>query len=421
MNYTFNNKYLLTLTVRDDGSSRFSKENRWGIFPSAAFAWKLKEESFLKNVNVISDLKLRLGWGGSGQQDIGSYYPYQAQYATSSDGSYYQIEGDYSPTLRPNPYDPNIKWEETTTKNLGLDFGLFNDRITGSLELYNRKTKDLLNQVTIPTGSNFSNTLYTNVGSLENNGVEVSLNLVPLSQKDMSLNLGFNLTYNKNKVTKLLMSDDPKFLGVLYGDGMTGQKQVTRVGYPAYSFFVNQQVYYTNGYPIEGLYVDLSGKGGNVNGDNADKYIFHNPAPDYTLGFSARFNYKNFDISASSRANIGNYVYNQVAAGASYDQMFQLNYWKNFTKLLSDTKFVKRQFTSDYFVENASFFKIDNISAGYKFSNIYQKFDVRVSLTVQNVLTVTNYSGLDPEVSGGIDNNFYPRPRTYIVGLSVNF
>ncbi len=420
INYTFNEKYLLTFTIRDDGSSRFSKENRWGIFPSAAFAWKIKEESFLKNVSFISDLKLRLGWGVTGQQDIGSYYPYQAQYITSADGAYYLIEGEYSPTLRPNPYDPDIKWEETTTKNIGLDFGFFNDRFTGSVELYNRTTKDLLNQVTIPNGSNFSNTLYTNVGSLENKGVEVSLNLIPISQKNMSLNLGFNLTYNKNEVTKLLLSDDPKFIGILYGDGFTGQKQVTRVGYPAYSFFVNQQIYDANGSPIEGLYTDISGKGGVVNGDNEDKYIYHKPAPDYLLGFSARYNYKRFDISASARASIGNYVYNQVAASTSYDQMFQLNYWKNSPTYLTDTKFVKRQFTSDYFVENASFFKIDNISAGYRFSNVINKFDVRLSFTVQNVLTATKYSGLDPEVSGGIDNNFYPRPRTFIIGLSIN-
>ncbi len=277
---------------------------------------------------------------------------------------------DYLPTLRPNAYDPGIKWEETTTQNIGLDFGFLNDRITGSIDLYKRVTDNLLNTVTIPSGSNFSNTLFTNVGSLENKGVEFQLNLIPISKNDMSLTIGFNLTYNENKITKLLLTDDPNYIGVLYGDAFTGQKQVTRVGYPAYSYFLNKQVYDATGNPIEGLYVDLSGQGGTVNGDNADKYIYHNPVADYLIGFSARFDYKNFDLSASSRASIGNYVYNQVAAGASYDQMYQIGYWKNFTKHLSDTKFVKRQFTSDYFVENASFFKLDNISAGYTFDNI---------------------------------------------------
>jgi TonB-linked SusC/RagA family outer membrane protein len=421
LNYTLMNRYLLTFTVRDDGSSRFAKGNQWGLFPSAAFAWKIKDESFLKDVSLISDLKLRLGWGVTGQQDIGNDYPAQARYMISSPGSYYPIGGVFLPTLRPSAYDPDIKWEETTTQNLGLDFGFMKDRLTGSIDIYKRVTNNLLNTVTIPSGSNFSNTLLTNVGSLENKGAEFSLNLTPISKKDMYLTIGINGTYNVNKITRLLISDDPKYIGILYGDAFTGQKQVTRVGYPAYSFFLNKQVYDANGNPIEGLYVDLSGKGGTVNGNNADKYIYHNPAPDFLLGLSARFTYKNLDVSASARGSFGNYVYNQVAAGASYDQVYQIGYFRNFATYLSDTKFVKRQFTSDYFVENASFFKLDNLSAGYKFDNIYKKLNARVSLTVQNLLTITKYKGLDPEVSGGVDNNFYPRPRTIMLGISLSY
>ncbi|MGD9558705.1 MAG: SusC/RagA family TonB-linked outer membrane protein, partial [Mangrovibacterium sp.] len=422
LNYTLMERYLLTFTLRDDGSSRFLKGNRWGLFPSVALAWKLKEEGFLRNSDIISDLKLRLGYGQTGQQDIvGNDYPAQASYILSSPGSYYQIGGQFIPTLRPNAYDPDIKWETTTTYNIGLDFGFLKNRIAGSVDVYQRKTEDLLNTVTIPSGSNFSNTLTTNVGSLENKGVEVSLNLVPLSTKDMSLDLGLNLTYNKNEITKLLLNDDPDYIGILYGDGMTGQKQVTRVGHPAYSFFMNKQVYDQNGMPVEGLYVDLSGKGGTVNGDNEDKYIYKNPAPDFLLGFSTRFTYKNFDLSASARASIGNYVYNQVAAGASYDQMWQIGYWKNFTRQLNNTQFVKRQFTSDYFVENASFFKLDNVSAGYRFEHLTDKLSARVSFTVQNVLTITKYNGMDPEVSGGIDNNFYPRPRIFTLGVNLTY
>lgn len=421
MNYTFMDKYLFTATIRDDGSSRFVGKNQWGLFPAAAFAWKMKDEAFLKDVQVVSNMKLRLGWGVTGQQDIGSDYPAQSVFITSSPGSYYYIDGEYIPTIRPSAYDPNIKWEETTTQNIGLDFGFFNDRISGSLDVYKRETKDLLNLVPIPTGSNNSNRLNTNVGSLENRGVELSVNVRPISKKDMSLELGFNVTYNKNEITKLLMSDDPNFIGILEGDAFTGIKQVVKVGYPAHSFFLNKQVYDANGNPIEGLYVDLSGLGGAVNGNNADRYISKSPSPDYLLGFSARFTYKNFDFSGSTRASIGNYVYNLVAAGASYDQMYQLNYWKNFTKQLDETKFVKRQFTSDHFVENASFFKIDNVSAGYNFDNFYGKTSARISFTVQNVLTITKYSGLDPEVSGGIDNNFYPRPRTFMLGFGLKF
>ncbi len=421
VNYTLMDRYLVTVTLREDGSSRFAKANRWGTFPSVALAWKIKDESFLKNVKAVSDLKLRLGWGITGQQDVGNDYPAQALYREASEGSYYPIGGVFLPTLRPDAYDPDIKWEETTTMNIGLDFAFVNDRITGSIDLYKRVTDDLLNSVTVPSGSNFSNTLLTNVGSLENNGAELSLNFIPVSNNDMTLTLGFNATYNKNEITRLLLTDDPDYLGILYGDAFTGQKQVTRVGFPAYSYFVNRQVYDADGKPIEGLYVDESGEGGVVNGDNADKNIYHNPVADFLLGLSARFEYKNFDLSASARASIGNYVYNQVAAGASYDQMQQIGYWKNFTRALAETDFVKRQFTSDYFVENASFIKLDNVSAGYRFDNLFGAVGARVSFTVQNALIVTKYSGLDPEVNGGIDNNFYPRPRTFMLGIGLTF
>ncbi len=421
VNYVLKEKYFLTATVREDGSSRFAEENRWGLFPSLALAWKIKSESFLKDVSSITDLKLRLGWGITGQQDIGNDYPAQAVYREASQGSYYPIGGQFLPTLRPNAYDPDIKWEETTTLNAGLDFAFVADRITGSLDVYKRITNDMLNTVTIPSGSNFSNTLLTNVGSMVNRGIELSLNVIPVSTSDMSLTIGFNATYNQNEVTKLLITDDPNYIGVTYGTSFEGVRQVTRVGYPVRSFFVNKQVYDDNGNPVEGLYVDLSGEGGVVNGDNADKYIYHSPAPDWLIGLSARYEYKNFDLSASARGSIGNYVLNNVASGASYDQLYQIGYFKNFTKALAETNFVKRQFTSDYFVENASFLKLDNISAGYRFDNLFGAVGARLSFTVQNALILTQYSGLDPEVSGGFDSNFYPRPRTYIVGLGLTF
>lgn len=421
VNYTLMDRYLVTVTVREDGSSRFTEDNRWGLFPSVALAWKINDEDFLRNVKAVTNLKLRLGWGVTGQQDIGNDYPGQAVYRVALQGNYYPIDGEFLPTLRPDAYDPHIKWEETTTLNAGLDFGFAADRITGSFDIYKRVTDDLLNTVTISSGSNFSNTLLTNVGSLKNTGAELSLNVIPVSTTDMTLTLGFNATYNKNEITKLLITDDPNYIGILYGGGMTGTFQVTRVGYPAKSFFVNRQVYDADGNPMEGLYVDLSGEGGVVNGDNADKYIYHNPVPDYLFGLTARFGYKNFDLSASARASIGNYVYNQVAAGSSYDQMQQIGYWRNFPKYLSETQFVKRQFTSDYFVENASFLKLDNISAGYRFDNLFGAVGARVSFTVQNAFTITKYSGLDPEVDGGVDNNFYPRPRTYMIGIGLTY
>jgi iron complex outermembrane receptor protein len=426
-NYTLNNKYLLTFTLRDDGSSRFSPSNRWGLFPSAALAWKIKDENFLKNVNWLSELKLRLGWGVTGQQDIsGNYYPYQAVYQSSVDGYYYYFDGQYIPTIRPNAYDPNIKWEQTTTKNIGLDFGFLNGRLTGSLDYYFRQTDNLIETITIPTGSNFSNTLTTNVGSLQNQGLELALNAVAVATKDFSLNIGFNASYNQNKITKLLSTNDPNYIGILYGSGMTGTNQVSRVGYAAYSFFVNKQVYDANGNPIEGLYVDLTGNGGTVSGNNADKYIDHNPAPVVLMGLSFRATYKNWDASCSNRISLGNYVYNMVAAGASYDQMYQIGYWKNMPTQLSQTNFVKRQFSSDYFVQDASFFKMDNLSIGYEFKNLPKKMSAHVGFTVQNVFTVTPYKGLDPEVpvngsTPGIDNNFYPRARSFVLGVRISY
>jgi hypothetical protein len=247
------------------------------------------------------------------------------------------------------------------------------------------------------------------VGSLENKGAEITLNLVPISKQDMYLSVGFNVGYNVNEITKLNFTDDPNY-AIYYGDAFTGQKQITKVGYPAKSFFVNQQVYDANGNPIEGLYVDLSGQGGT-----------HNPAPDDLMGLSLRFTYKDFDFSGSSRASIGNYVFNGLASGASYDQMYTNGYWSNEPTFLSKTNFVKRQQTSDYFLENASFFKLDNLSAGYKFENVISKLNARISFTVQNVLTVTKYTGLDPEVSSGIDGNTYPRPRTFMLGISLSY
>jgi len=422
LNYTLMDKYMVTLTLRDDGSSRFAKANRWGLFPSAALAWKIKNESFLSDIKALTELKLRFGWGMTGQQNIqDNDYPAQAQYLISLSGYSYQFGNTFYQTLRPSAYDENIKWESTTTQNIGLDFGFMENRITGSFDIYKRVTDDLLSRISIPNGSNFSNVLLTNVGSLENKGAELALNLIPISQDDQQLSIGFNVAYNKNKITKLLRTDDPNYIGVATGGGIFGGNcQIQQVGSPANSFFVNKQVYDENGNPVEGVYVDLSGQGGAINGIDKNKYTYKKPAPDYLMGLSARYSYKNFDVAASSRISIGNYVYNAVASGASYDIRYALGYWANAPKYLENTKFVTRQPYSDYFVQNASFFKLDNLSAGYRFENIAKKFSARLSLTIQNVFTITKYEGLDPEVDGGVDNNFYPRPRTFILGLNVS-
>ncbi|MDP2115361.1 MAG: TonB-dependent receptor [Bacteroidota bacterium] len=422
LNYSIMDRYLFTFTLRDDGSSRFAEDNRWGLFPAAAFAWKMNEEAFLKNVTAVSDLKLRLGWGITGQQDIGNDYPYLPVYRGSTATAQYQFGDTFYNTLRPNPYDRNIKWEETTTYNIGLDFGFMNNRISGSIDAYQRDTKDLLNFIPIAAGSNFSNFLTTNVGNLVNKGVELTLNAQVVSTKDWSWNVGFNAAYNENKITKLTKTDDPNYPGVdvgLIGGGVGNFIQNQRVGYPANSFFVFQQVYGSNGMPIEGLYVDRTGNGGTVTSNNLNKYHYKKPAPDVTLGINSRVAYKQFDFSFSGRANIGNYVYNNVASGALYSTVYnQSGFFNNIPRQSENAKFTNTQYFSDFYIENASFFKMDNMSAGYNFENFLK---ARLSLTVQNAFTITKYKGLDPEVDGGIDNNFYPRPRVFVLGVNLTF
>ncbi len=422
LNYTLLDRYLLTVTIRDDGSSRFSEANRWGLFPAAALAWKIKDESFLKNVNAVSDLKLRLGWGVTGQQDVGSDFPYLPVYRESTATAQYQFGNAFIKTLRPNPYDANIKWEQTTTYNLGLDFGFLKNRLTGSIDAYKRETKDLLNFIPIAAGSNFSNFLTTNVGNLENKGVEFSVNALIISKKDLTWNFGFNAAYNENMITKLTLTDDPNYPGVDVGGiggGVGNFIQNQRVGYPRNSFNVFQQVYGSNGMPIEGLYVDRTGSGGTVTSNNLNKYHYKKPAPDWTLGVNSRFTYKQMDFSFSGRANIGNYVYNNVASGALYSTVYnQSGFYNNIAKQINNAKFTNTQYFSDLYVENASFFKMDNMSVGYNFD---QYVKTRLSFTVQNAFKVTKYKGLDPEVSNGIDNNFYPRPRVFVLGVNLTF
>lgn len=427
-NYSLMDKYLLTATVRYDGSSRFASENRWGLFPAFAFAWKLNNEGFLADVDAISNLKLRLGWGVTGQQNIpGGFYPYIPTYTASQQGTYYQFGNTFYSTLRPDAYDKNLQWEETTTQNVALDFGFMDDKITGSVDLYKRTTDNLINEVPIAAGTNFSNFLVTNVGSLENKGFEANLTVRPISTSDMSLEISTNFTYNVNEITKLTMVDDPTYVGYDAGGiagGVGNNVQINSIGQSANTFFLFQQVYGADGMPIQGLYVDRSGKGGTVSGNNLNKYYVHNPAPQYLIGLSSRLNYKQFDFSFSGRFNIGNYVYNNNASNiALYQNVYnQSGYASNILTAVENTEFETAQYWSDLYLENASFFRMDNISFGYSFDQLFtEKLNGRVSLGVDNAFVITNYTGLDPEVAGGIDNNIYPRPRTFIFGVSLNF
>jgi len=431
LNYTFNGKYLLTATLRNDGSSRFAGANRWGLFPSVALAWRMKDESFLSKIDAISEFKLRVGYGQTGQQDIGAdYYPYLATYQVSDAQTQYQLgyNGDGSRrffnTQRPNPYDPNIRWETTTTINVGVDFGLFDDKITGSVEVFQRDTKDLLNNVRIPNGSNFSNFLTTNVGSMENQGVELTLSARAIAKKDFTLHVGANFTAINNKITKLNLTNDPNFIGNFTGGvGVASNIQNNQVGFPVRSFFPYQQVYTTAGQPIEGLYADRSGEPGAVFGNNRNRYRYRRPEPDFLIGINSRGNYKKFDFSLSGRLSIGNYVYNNVESGrAFYNGVFDLGHFRNTLNTINEAAFTTQQLLSDYYISNGSFFRMDNMSAGYSIDKVFvDRVKARVSLTVQNAFMITNYKGIDPEIENGIDNNIYPRPRTILLGVNFTF
>ncbi|TLX71665.1 TonB-dependent receptor [Labilibacter sediminis] len=424
MNYSFKDRYLLTVTVRHDGTSRFAEDNRWGTFPSVALAWRLKEESFLQNVEALSNLKLRLGYGITGQQYITSdNYPYLAKYTISRQTARYLMGDEWVTMARPDGYDADLKWEETTTYNLGIDYGFLNERINGSIELYQRETKDLINEIPVAAGTNFTNVLLTNVGTLENKGVEFNLNVRPVVTTDLFWEIGFNMSRNVNKITKLTNVDNPDYNGVQTGGistGIGGYAKINSVGKPANSFYMFQQVYDHQGMPIEGLYADRNDDGV-VN--EKDMYHYKSSAPDFLFGLSSRLEYKNWDFSFAARASLGNYMYNDLAAGnATYQYVYNSNYLQNVPRSVLNSNFESQQTYSDYYVQDASFIKLDNVSAGYRFDKVMKGLlDIRLSLTVQNALVITNYDGVDPEVFEGIDNAVYPRPRTFVLGANISF
>jgi iron complex outermembrane receptor protein len=424
LNYILADKYYLTVTVRDDGSSRFAKGNRWGLFPSMALAWDIKEESFVKNVSLISALKLRLGYGVTGQQEIGQGdYPYLPIYKFGQDNAQYQMGNTWVTTLRPGGYDKNLKWEETTTYNVGLDFGFLKDRITGSVDAYYRPTRDMLNTIPVSAGTNLTNQILTNVGDMVNKGIEFAINVRPIVKSDLDWTISVNGSYNKNEITKLTKVDNPDYIGVVTG-GLSGGVgnfiQIHTVGYPMFSYYVYQQVYNTDGSPIEGLYVDRNGDG---NITELDKYRYEKPAPDLLFGLSSVLRFNGLDFSFNSRIDLGNYVYNNMSSRSSYSAVYtSVGCLANVNRSFLKTNFENPQYWSDYFIENASFFRMDNMSLGYTFTDLVNgKGSIRVYASVQNVFVITKYTGLDPEVFNGIDNNIFPRPRTYLFGVSLEF
>ena len=422
VNYSFDGKYLLTATVRRDASSRFSKDTRWGTFPSVALGWTLTEEPWLKDNKVISNLKLRASYGVTGQQEGIGNYNYLPVYTSSVTGAEALINGQYITTYRPEAYVSDLKWETTTSWNFGLDFGFLNGRIGGAIDFYTRKTKDLLASVPTAAGTNFSKTILTNVGNVDSKGIEVSLNATPIQTKDWEWNLSYNFTWQNMKVKNLSLTQGGSQTNVKVGPSIDAyQFQVLSEGYEPYMFYVYHQLYDSEtGKPIEGAYADLNGDG-EIN--DADLYRYHSPAPKYIMGLSTSLRYKQLTLGMSFRANIDNYVYNGMgmSTGAWETVSYNNSQLNNLNASFLKTGFKTRQYLSDYYVENASFLKLDNLSLSYNVGKINKWASLTVSAMVQNVFTITGYSGTDPEVPNGMDNSFYPRPRTYSVSLGLQF
>ena len=430
-NYSYANRYSITATLRADGTSRFAN-NKWGIFPSVALAWNAKNESFLVDNDNISALKVRLSYGQTGQQDVGGLYDALPTYYNNTLGSYYPFGGytDESGLVRPiKPvgYNADLKWETTTTYNAGIDLGFVDNRITMSADFYYRETKDLLNFTPVPAGANLTNYLNANIGDLKNIGVEYEINAVAIQTNDWFWNIGANVAWNKNEITRLTNDDEAEgYYGVDtggYSGGVGGTCQVHQTGQPTYSFYVYQQIYDENGRPIEGLYVDRNGDGV-VN--ESDKYVYKKAAPDVTIGFNTQLSWKALTLAVSAHANLGNYVYDNISSnGELLTDLWTNNFTNNRVVTAPMTGFRSSgQYLSDYYVRNASFLKLDNITLSYRF-NLAKAMDRDLTLdvfgTVSNVATITGYKGIDPEIAGGIDNNMYPRPRTYILGVKFNF
>ncbi len=426
VNYTFDSRYMITATVRNDGTSRFS-DNKWGLFPSVALGWNIANEAFLRDVRAVSNLKLRLSWGQTGQQDLNAGdYPTLATYIYNELGSFYPFGDNWMTPITPAGYNAALKWETTTTYNAGLDYGFLDGRIYGSIDFYKRKTKDLLNWTPVAAGANLTNYLNANIGDLENTGVEFEINAVPIQTKDWTWTVGFNTAWNKNKITRLTADDEREdYYGVDTG-GISGgvgiNCQVQQTGQPLNSFYVYQQVYDEAGRPMEGVYVDRNGDG---KVDSKDKYCYKKAAPDVTFGFNTAVSWRALTLAVSAHANVGNYVYANVESnGTATRDLWTNAFVSNRHAASLKDNFAEPQYLSDYYVRNASFFKLDNITLSYRFDfrqSSKRPMNLSIFGTVQNVATVSGYKGIDPEIFSGIDNNFYPRPRTYMLGLKFNF
>jgi len=446
-------KYVVNVSVRRDGSSRFSPDTRWGIFPAASAAWIISEEAFMKNSSRINMLKLRAGWGVTGQQDGIGDYAYIGNYFQGATTAQYAFGGQYYQVLRPAGFDAGLKWETTTSYNIGLDFGLKNDRFSGSVDVYQKDTKDLLATVPVPAGTNFTNEILTNVGAMQNRGIEVSLNTGLVATKDMRLDWSINATYNKNEVMKLSQVVDTTSPGVLIGGiggGIGNTVQAHQIGYPTYTFFVLEQQYDSQGRVIEvgsQAEIDMNGDGNitaadkwkdtnafvDQNGDGIinvkDRYYAGQAAPKMFFGTAFNFQYKKWYAGLSARAELGATIYNNIHSNSATFQTIDgtKKYLNNISSLYYQDEVQRttaNQLMSNHYLESANFLRLDFINVGYNFGKLgfsKDKVGLNINFVVQNALVLTKYSGQDPEIGSGIDNNFYPRPRVYSINLTFDF
>jgi len=422
INYSYDSRYLLTATFRRDGSSRFAKNHRWGTFPSVALAWRVVGESFFEDARtVMSDLKIRASYGVTGQQDGIDNYGYLPNYTVSNTGAYYWFDGQWIPVMRPQTYNPDLRWETTKSWNFGFDYGFLNNRISGTVDFYTRRTEDLLATVPVPAGINFNKSMLSNVGNVSSKGVELAINANIIDTADWSWTATFNATWQENKITNLSVVPGTEVADTPVGYMEATPVMVYKTGYSPRTFKVYKQIYDPEtGLPVEGLYADLNGDG-RITAD--DQYYYHHASPDWIFGLSTSLRYKKWTLSTALRAQVGNYIYNGYAAnmGAWECVSWNTGQVNNLSQSFLETQFQRRQYASDHYVENASFLKMDNLQLSYNFGKIARNLDLHVSAMVQNVFTVTKYKGVDPESDWGIENTTYPRPRTYSLTVGLNF
>lgn len=421
LQYDYNSKYILKATLRADASSKLNPDDRWGYFPSVSLAWNLHKEDFLKDNKIVNQLKLRAGYGEVGNVNGLGDYLFLTRYTGSQSTANYQFGSGFYQTYRPDPYNENLKWEIGNTLNIGMDYQLFNSRVTGSFNVYRKETKDLIAFASIDPFTNFGSSIEKNIGDMENKGIEAEINITPIRTDDFEWNIGYNIAFNDNTITNLPFERET---GGISG-GVGNNIQLHREGEAPYSFYVYQQIYDANGKPIEGAFVDRNGD--NIINDS-DKYLYKDPYADVIMGLNTDLSYKNWDLAIVTRASIGNYAYNNVASGNSYlngiiptTNNFLWNIHSDYFETGFTTQSDERNFLSSHWVQEASFFKIDNITLGYTLQDAIKNTNIRLYGSIQNVATITDYEGLDPEINGGIDNSFYPRPRSFVFGINVDF